>query len=246
MVAFRLERQQTLREQIVHAIRDAIISGDLRPNEKVTEMDLAKKFDISRTPIREAFHQLESEGFLTLIPRRGAVVTPITERDVREFYGIKSVLEGYATRLAVENITEEEIAQMERLNGEMERMHQVGDHRTIHDLHNQFHDVFLRASGNDKLFELTRNLNLKFQRFRIALSFSGIMDESLEEHKQIIAAMRARDADAAEAYVRLNATTGCEKLLQLLANQARQDEARGIIHLDRTALTRKDAGESAS
>ena len=246
MTAFRLERQQTLREQIVNAIRDAIISGDLRPNEKVTEMDLAKKFDISRTPIREAFHQLESEGFLTLIPRRGAVVTPITERDVREFYGIKSVLEGYAIRLAVANITEEEILRMERLNGEMEQMHQSGDHATIHDVHNQFHDVFLHASGNEKLFDLTRNLNLKFQRFRIALSFSGIMDESIEEHKEIIAALRARDAQAAETYVRKNAETGCDKLIQLLSNPARQGEARGVSGLDRVGLPRKDAGGSAS
>lgn len=221
MNSFRLERRLTLREQIVNALRDAIISGDLAPNEKVTELDLANKFDISRTPIREAFHQLESEGFLSLIPRRGAVVTPITEKDVREFYDIKSVLEGHAVRLAVASISDADVDRMEALNDEMERLHRAGEHLGIHELHNQFHDIFLRACGNDKLIELTRNLILKFQRFRIFLSFSGIMDESLEEHKEIVRALRARDAERAERYVQTNAVTGCEKLLQLLASQSK-------------------------
>ncbi len=90
----QIERHQTLREKILETIREAILKGDLKPGEKVAEPELAERFGISRTPIREAFRQLESEGYLTVIPRKGAVVAALSERDVQEFYAIKSILEG--------------------------------------------------------------------------------------------------------------------------------------------------------
>ena len=80
-----IERHQTLREKILETIREAILKGSLKPGEKVAEPELAERFGISRTPIREAFRQLESEGYLTVIPRKGAVVTSRSERDVAEF-----------------------------------------------------------------------------------------------------------------------------------------------------------------
>ena len=83
-----LDKHLTLRESILETIRDAIVRGALRPGEKVAEPELADRFGISRTPIREAFRQLESEGYLTVIPRKGAVVVSFSERDVEEFYAI--------------------------------------------------------------------------------------------------------------------------------------------------------------
>ena len=94
-----IERHQTLREKILETIREAILRGALKPGEKVAEPELAERFGISRTPIREAFRQLESEGYLTVIPRKGAVVTALSERDVEEFYAIKSILEYVAPEL---------------------------------------------------------------------------------------------------------------------------------------------------
>ena len=88
-----VEKHLTLREKILETIRDAIIAGALKPGEKVAEPELAERFGISRTPIREAFRQLESEGYLTVIPRKGAVVASFSPRDVEEFYAIKSILE---------------------------------------------------------------------------------------------------------------------------------------------------------
>ncbi len=104
-----MEKHLTLREKILETIRDAIMTGALKPGEKVAEPDLAERFGISRTPIREAFRQLESEGYLTVIPRKGAVVTSFSPRDVEEFYAIKSILEGYAARRACEKLSVKDI-----------------------------------------------------------------------------------------------------------------------------------------
>lgn len=104
-----LEKHQTLRERILETIRDAILKGSLKPGEKVAEPELAERFGISRTPIREAFRQLESEGYLTVIPRKGAVVAALSEKDVDEFYAIKSILEGYAAELAATRLSEKDI-----------------------------------------------------------------------------------------------------------------------------------------
>src|SRR5512143_3710958 len=104
-----VEKHLTLRERILETIRDAITSGKLKPGEKVAEPELAERMGISRTPIREAFRQLESEGYLTVIPRKGAVVISFSERDIEEFYAIKSILEGYAARLACLKLSNREI-----------------------------------------------------------------------------------------------------------------------------------------
>ncbi len=104
-----IEKHLTLREKILETIREAIISGALKPGEKVAEPELAERFGISRTPIREAFRQLESEGYLTVSPRKGAVVVSFSQKDVEEFYAIKSILEGYAARRACENLSDKEI-----------------------------------------------------------------------------------------------------------------------------------------
>src|SRR4051812_14059546 len=111
-----MEKHLTLRERILETIRDAIMSGSLKQGEKVAEPELAERFGISRTPIREAFRQLESEGYLTVIPRKGAVVAAFSERDVEEFYAIKSILEGYAARMACTNLTPKELDKLAAIN----------------------------------------------------------------------------------------------------------------------------------
>lgn len=225
-----VRRHQTLRERIVETIRDAIIKGSLQPGERLTEPDLADRFGISRTPIREAFRQLESEGFLQVIPRKGALVTPITEKDVREFYEIKGILEGHAARVATERLTDKEIDRMETLNNLLGKYAEEGDQRNLFKAHNEFHEIFVRAAGNEKLSHLTTNLVHQFQRFRIALSIYGGIHNSIQQHKEIIAAFRARDADAADRLVRENARTGGELLLSEINRIRREEEeaaARG-------------------
>ncbi len=213
-----IERHQTLREKILEAIREAILKGTLKPGEKVAEPELAERFGISRTPIREAFRQLESEGYLTVIPRKGAVVTSLSERDVEEFYAIKSILEGYAARMAAENLTDKEIERLEGINERLKQLANEGDVKTFFRVHNEFHDLFIRAAGNDKLMELISQLMLKFNRLRLtSLALPGRMEISVQEHEKIIEAFKRKDGPAADNQVRKTAAYGGQVLIQSMA-----------------------------
>jgi DNA-binding GntR family transcriptional regulator len=206
-----IERHQTLREKILETIREAILKGALKPGEKVAEPELAERFGISRTPIREAFRQLESEGYLTVIPRKGAVVTSLSERDVAEFYSIKSILEGYAARIATERLSDKEIERLEAINDRLEQLARD--------------ELFIKAAGNEKLYELISHLMMKFNRPRMAsLSLPGRMEISVQEHRKIIEAFKGKDGEKADNLVRKTAAYGGQVLIQSIA----QEEGRRV------------------
>lgn len=214
MLRRSMEKHQTLRERILETIRDAIMTGALKPGEKVAEPELAERFGISRTPIREAFRQLESEGYLTVIPRKGAVVVSFTEKDVEEFYAIKGILEGHAARKACGKMGERDLERLVAVNDKLRRLAVDGDVKHYFKVHNDFHDIFLKAADNEMLYDLVTNLVNKFQRLRYAsLRLPGRMRVSVEEHDKIIEAFRKRDADKAERLVRKNAEYGGKVLM---------------------------------
>lgn len=212
-----IERHQTLREKILETIREAILKGTLKPGEKVAEPDLAERFGISRTPIREAFRQLESEGYLTVIPRKGAVVAALSEQDVQEFYAIKSILEGYAAELAATRLEEKDIDKLVQINEKLKNLEKEGDVKSFFRVHNEFHELFLKAAGNKKLYDLVLQLGLKFNRLRMAsLSVDGRMAISVGEHEKLIEAFRKHDGIEAENLVKKTAAIGGEVLLESL------------------------------
>lgn len=218
-----IEKHLTLREKILENIRDAIISGSLKAGSRVSEPELAERYGISRTPIREAFRQLESEGYLTVIPRRGAVVSEFSEKDVEEFYAIKSILEGYAARRACEKLTDKELGRLQAINDRLSELAEHNDIKTFFKIHGDFHDTFIKAADNEKLRDLINSLVTRFQRLRLtSLSMPGRMRISVQEHEKIIEAFRSRDAESAEALVRKNAEYGGRVLMDggLGASQA--------------------------
>lgn len=222
-----VDSHMTLREKILETIREAILKGEMKPGEKVAEPELAERFGISRTPIREAFRQLESEGYLSVIPRKGAVVASLSERDIEEFYAIKSILEGYAARMAAEKLNEKELERLENINLRLEKLTQEGDVKTFFRVHNDFHDCFIRAAGNEKLLALINQLMQKFNRLRMAsLSLPGRMETSVSEHKKILRAFREKNGALAESLVTQTAAYGGQLLIQSLAqNEGREGEA---------------------
>ncbi|MEE9614077.1 MAG: GntR family transcriptional regulator [Thermodesulfobacteriota bacterium] len=220
-----VEKPLTLRERIVEFIKDAIVSERLRPGERVPEQEIAESFGISRTPIREAFRQLESEGFITVVPRKGAVVSPITDKDVVEFYAIKSLLEGYAAQEACPKLTEREIKRLKNLNAQMLRCAEKEDVKGFFRLDNQFHETFLMACGNEKLCTLVHQLVQQFERFRVtALSLKGRMHNSVKQHDEIIAAFEGGNGVLVEQLVRDNAEMSAEILVREILKEAGGDE----------------------
>ena len=218
-----MEKHLTLREKILENIRDAIVAGTLKAGSRVSEPELAERYGISRTPIREAFRQLESEGYLTVIPRRGAVVSEFSPRDVEEFYAIKSIMEGYAARRACDNLSEKDLDRLQAINDKLAELAKTGDIKNFFKVHNGFHELFIKASDNEKLRELIAGLVTKFQRLRFtSLSLPGRMAISVQEHEKIIDAFRKKDADLAETLVRKNAEYG-GKVLMDGASTAKKD-----------------------
>ena len=212
-LSVKINKNRTLRESIADALRDSIMQGQLKPGVKVSEPALASQFGISRTPVREAFRQLDSEGFLQVLPRRGARVAPLSEKDVREFYEIKAELESYAARLAALRLTSKDMERMEALNNQMEKCHHQKDYKKVFNLHNEFHEVFIRACGNDQLHQLLKMLANKFQRFRILLTIAGKSEGSISQHREIIEAFRKKAADEAARLVAENAIFGKEVII---------------------------------
>lgn len=211
---FDLENHQTLRERIVDTIREAIISGILSSGTKISEPELAERFGISRTPIREALRQLETEGFITVVPRKGAVVSTLSRKDVEDFYELKSVLEAFAAKKAVELVTDNDISKMENLNRQLEKLASKGDLKRAFQVHNDFHHVFLEACGNEKLFIIAKGLEKQFQRFRMSLSVPGKIERLVKQHWDIIDAFRKKDAGLVEELVKENALYGMSVLIK--------------------------------
>jgi DNA-binding GntR family transcriptional regulator len=209
-----LEKHLTLREKILENIREAIVSGRLKAGSRVSEPELAERYGISRTPIREAFRQLESEGYLTVIPRRGAVVSELSPKDVEEFYAIKSIMEGYAARQACEKLSRKDLDKLQTINDKLAELARADDIKHFFKIHNDFHELFIKAADNEKLHELIAGLVTRFQRLRFtSLSLPGRMEVSVQEHEKIIEAFRKKDADLAETLVRRNAEYGGRVLI---------------------------------
>jgi len=226
-----IERHQTFREKILETIREAILKGDLKPGEKVAEPELAEQFGISRTPIREAFRQLESEGYLTVVPRKGAVVAALSERDIQEFYEVKSILEGYAAELAAKNLSDKELAKLESINERLKQLANDGDVKSFYKIHNEFHEMFLKAANNTKLYELIKQLGMKFSRMRMAsLSVDGRMAISVSEHDKLLDAFRNHDGKTAEALVKKTAAIGGHVLLESMAHSQGQPTSQNLLN----------------
>ncbi len=201
---FDLGEIKPLRDKIVSSIREAIIDGRIKAGERLMEPEVAKNLGVSRTPLREAFLQLESEGFVKVTPRRGAVVSSLSEKDAEEIYIVKSALEGVAARLAVRNISEETLQQLRTLNAEMEKMagRKEKDYRTLLELNSKFHSMMNKASGNEKLCHLINLLRKQTLRYNyIYLSVLSHINQSVEEHRQIIDALTKKDQRLTETLV---------------------------------------------
>jgi len=222
LVPIRLDSYKPLREVVAETLREAIVSGTLRPGERLMEIQLAEELGVSRTPVREAIRKLELEGFVVMIPRRGTYVADLSIKDINEVFEIRTALDVLAAGLAVERITEDELEQLERLLVEIGELIEGDDIDKIVEVDSQFHDVLYRASRNDRLVGIINNLREQFTRFRsISIQYPGRMQKSVEEHRRLVEAIASRDTDLAQQLAREHMENSEQTLLQDL-NERRQ------------------------
>ncbi len=204
-----------LRERIADRLRSDIVKGVYADGERLVEPKLAEMLGISRTPIREALRQLENEGFVEIVPRKGAVVKKLTLKDIDDLYAIKANLEGLAARQATENITDKDIEKLKKIN---EKFYKISSGKTniIEEYlkcNLDFHNMFVVLSKNDKLIEILKGLDKNVQRLKfILVSKSDRVEEAKKEHDEIIKVFATKDPDLAEETVKWHIENGWEYL----------------------------------
>jgi DNA-binding GntR family transcriptional regulator len=179
------------------AIRDAIVANELKPGDRVSEYKVAEWLKISRTPAREGLRRLESEGFLTSIPRRGLVVASVDDEALYELYAAREVLEGGAAALAARNATDAEIAALEQLVGAESAMTDSAEMMFEHN--RLFHQFIYRAARNRYLTKYLQSIydTLAAHRSISTMRIAARRAAVLVEHRALCAAIARRDETAA-------------------------------------------------
>jgi DNA-binding GntR family transcriptional regulator len=187
---------RTVKSSLVDNLRDDILRGELVPGQNIRLEEVAARFDVSTTPVREALRDLEAEGLVTIFPHRGAIVTQLSADDLRDIYDIRATLEAMATRLAVPQMTEDILSQLLSYFEQMDS--HLGEVVTLIKLNHAFHITLYGASGRRHLCELTSMLRYRTQHYLVAfISDIGGMPQAQAEHWAIIEACQRGDADDA-------------------------------------------------
>ena len=189
----------SLRGRVFHKLREDILSGKYEDHEELREVAIGEELGVSRTPVREAFRQLELEGLIQIIPNKGAYVTGITEKDVKDIYMIRSLLEGLCARWATEYISNEKLEEMEE-NVYLAKFHAEKGHlEQLTELDNRFHDIMYEACNSKMLEHHLKDFHeyvLRVRRKTLSQVTRGTA--SNKEHEKIMEAIKAKDADNAE------------------------------------------------
>lgn len=200
-----MEEYLPLRDVVFKTLRQEILTGELKPGERLMEIHLANRLGVSRTPIREAIRMLELEGLVTMIPRQGAEVANITEKNLRDVLEVRRVLDALAVSLACERITEEEKEQLRMACIVFAKATETKNVTTIAKADVALHDIIIKAAGNDRLAQIVGNLGEQMYRYR----FEYIKDESthaslVEEHRIIYESIVRGDRQTAAEAVKMH------------------------------------------
>lgn len=192
-----------LRDIVFFTLREAILMGDLEPGERLLEVSLADTLGVSRTPVREAIRKLELEGLVLMLPRRGAEVAKISEKNLRDTLEVRRGLEALTIELAVKRITDEQLAELEKANADFESKINGNDLTSIAEADECFHEAIYKAADNEKLIQVINNI--KDQLYRYRLEYIKDKNKRLalsREHSEIIQALKCKDTQLAKNLIR--------------------------------------------
>ena len=211
--------EASLHDEILSRLRDYVVEGNIPEGGRVPERQLCELFGISRTPLREALKVLAAEGLIDLLPNRGARVRQLSERDLGELFEMMGGLESLAGRLACENITDGEIAEIEQLHYEMYGYYLHRDMHNYFQVNQRIHEKIVSASRNETLRATYANFAGRVRRVRYSANFARKRQrwaEAMREHEAILDALRRR--------------SGTE-LSDILFHHLRNKRAAAIEHL---------------
>ena len=188
-----------LRDVVFNTLRKAILKGELKPGERLMEIALAERLGVSRTPVREAMRKLELEGLVVMIPRRGAQVANITEKDLNEVLEVRMALENLSIENAGNKMTEEQLAELKKAAKVFEATMEEGNLVKLAEADVAFHEVIYQSSDNRRLNQVLNNLREQIYRYRVEyLKEEETRKLLVKEHDEIYEAIRNRDVKTAQ------------------------------------------------
>ena len=188
-----------LRDVVFHTLRRGIMLGDLKPGERLMEIKLANRLGVSRTPIREAIRMLELEGLVVMIPRKGAQVAEITEKDLKDVLEVRMGLEELAVKFACQRITEEQLDNLYHASRKFEEAVKREDLTELAQADVDFHDLIYKATGNERLVQLLNNIREQMYRYRVEyLKDEEIRGSLVQEHDTLLEKLSQRDLEGAK------------------------------------------------
>lgn len=216
-----------LRDVVFKTLRQNILTGELKPGERLMEIHLANRLGVSRTPIREAIRMLELEGLVTMIPRKGAEVANITEKNLRDVLEVRRVLDALAAELACDRITQEEKERLKEACEEFERATHTKDATIITKADVALHDIIVAAANNGRLAQIVVNLGEQMYRYR----FEYIKDESkhqslVEEHRVIYESIINHDKETAAKAVKKHIDNQEKSIINQIYSQKHKEKRR--------------------
>ncbi len=192
-----------LRDVVFNTLRQAILKGELKPGERLMEIQLAQRLGVSRTPIREAIRKLELEGLVTMVPRKGAEVAQITEKSLRDVLEVRGALEELTIQLACTKMNDKILADLNEAHTRFKQAINSKDLTKIAECDVIFHDVIYDATQNEKLIQILNNLREQMYRYRMEyIKDSKTHKRLIEEHEEIIKMLKTADVDGARKAIR--------------------------------------------
>jgi DNA-binding GntR family transcriptional regulator len=215
--------QRILYQEVADQLRAMIRSGELKASEWIDEVHLTRLLGISRTPLREALKVLVAEGLLRIEPRRGCFVNELSARDLDDIFPLMAMLEGRCAYEAARKVSDADLERLEPLHQDLRRYAELGDIDQYYQANARIHEAIQALADNRWLSDLIDNLRhvLSLSRHR-SLAFPGRVRESCAEHLAIFAALKARDAEGAEAVTRKHLM----RQLEALRSMAREESAK--------------------
>jgi DNA-binding GntR family transcriptional regulator len=220
------KERRSLGQDVFDYLKNAIIDQTIEPGSRLVESKIADMLGISRTPLREALHKLEREDWIEQIPSGGFQVVTLTKADIEQTFGIRSVLEAYAARLAAQNHKEKDLIPLEKKMKEFQNCLESKDNDKLQKINTQFHDILYGLSQSSKLIKMINQLRAQISRFRqIILKQDEFAHQSNEGHVKMLEAIRQRDANAVEKIVRDHILKGKSAVLSQLKKEENKKNA---------------------
>ena len=190
----QMDEYLPLRDVVFNTLRQAILKGELKPGERLMEIQLAKRLGVSRTPVREAIRKLELEGLVLMVPRKGAEVADITQQDLEDVLEVRAALEELAVKNACDNITEEQIQELKKAAADFKEALEGTDLIACAEADMRFHEITYAATNNRRLIRIVNNLREQMYRYRMEyLKDKRTYKVLLEEHDTIRRALKKHD-----------------------------------------------------